>query len=633
MKIDWRFPILDGGKRQGINDSGIATFAGEELYNNLAREICQNSLDAKDTTVDEPVKVSFSLKTLGRDAFAPIKGLEKILQSCQLYWKTFNDQKLNYFLNDAFATLSNDPIDLLVISDFNTIGLNGSKNRTGAWDALTGSNGVSYKTNGSQGSFGIGKNAPYACSNLRTVFYNTYSKIDNLHAFQGVTMLVTHMNEDNEETQGCGFYYNVDDKKPIFEEDNCITTQYFRRDEYGTDIIILGFKKNSNWKNDIKLAIIKNFFIAIINKQLIVEIDDIRIDSTSIFKYIKEALQLYPKDNEIVKVNNYCTTYTQPDKIFKCSILEKNDVQLYIRTEDNYTRSTACLRSTGMLIKHRTIKKMKPYEAVLLVTGGKMNEILKLMEPPKHDKWDPDILSDERKKEGKNISKKLNKFIADSIESVCKMESFEEIDPDGISSFLPDDVDFVNQKGKIKNNTKLNPVSEIVSLKKKKPEIPKETIIGTTTTGQIIDEDDIHNNSDSGKLWDSEIPKIGIEGEGENKIVTPNPDGNKIFKNINKTQFRVLPIKPENGIYKLVFVSEKNYSCVQFSFQCIGEDGSHENINVLGVQDDNEYKKLNTSYYEVYDVKKGKILNTILKLDVKDRVLLSVGGAGNEIIG
>lgn len=31
-KFEWRFPILDGGKRQGINDSGIATFAGAELY-------------------------------------------------------------------------------------------------------------------------------------------------------------------------------------------------------------------------------------------------------------------------------------------------------------------------------------------------------------------------------------------------------------------------------------------------------------------------------------------------------------------------------------------------------------------------------------------------------------------------
>lgn len=286
-KFDWRFPILDGGKRQGINDSGIATFAGSELYNNLAREICQNSLDARDPKSNSPVLVTFSLKQLYKNNFYPIVGLEKALKSCKEYWNSFDDQKLNSFLKEAFATLSTDNIDVLVISDYNTMGLNGSKTRTGAWDALTGSNGVSFKNSGSQGSFGIGKNAPYACSSLRTVFYNTYSKEDGEYAFQGVTSLVTHLNSDGDETQGCGFYYNVLDKKPIFKSDNCQDIQIFNRDKYGTDIIILGFKKNDNWKNDIKYAIVKNFFIAILNSKLIVKIDDLEINSSSIKKIIR----------------------------------------------------------------------------------------------------------------------------------------------------------------------------------------------------------------------------------------------------------------------------------------------------------------------------------------------------------
>ena len=46
-KYNWRFPRLDNGPEQGINDGGIATFKGSKLYTYLAREICQNSLDAK----------------------------------------------------------------------------------------------------------------------------------------------------------------------------------------------------------------------------------------------------------------------------------------------------------------------------------------------------------------------------------------------------------------------------------------------------------------------------------------------------------------------------------------------------------------------------------------------------------
>ena len=56
MAIKWSFNSNQGGEIKGINDSGVATFRGTPLKS-LAREICQNSLDA---FVDEtPVVVEF----------------------------------------------------------------------------------------------------------------------------------------------------------------------------------------------------------------------------------------------------------------------------------------------------------------------------------------------------------------------------------------------------------------------------------------------------------------------------------------------------------------------------------------------------------------------------------------------
>ena len=55
--IQWRFPSNDHGENKGINDSGVATFRGTPLKS-LAREICQNSLDA---TRDKTVKVEFNV--------------------------------------------------------------------------------------------------------------------------------------------------------------------------------------------------------------------------------------------------------------------------------------------------------------------------------------------------------------------------------------------------------------------------------------------------------------------------------------------------------------------------------------------------------------------------------------------
>ena len=52
----WYFPSNDHGENKGINDSGVATFRGTPLKS-LAREICQNSLDA---ATGKTVRVDFS---------------------------------------------------------------------------------------------------------------------------------------------------------------------------------------------------------------------------------------------------------------------------------------------------------------------------------------------------------------------------------------------------------------------------------------------------------------------------------------------------------------------------------------------------------------------------------------------
>ena len=44
--IGWNFPSNNNGDINGISNAGIETFKGAP-YEALAREICQNSLDAK----------------------------------------------------------------------------------------------------------------------------------------------------------------------------------------------------------------------------------------------------------------------------------------------------------------------------------------------------------------------------------------------------------------------------------------------------------------------------------------------------------------------------------------------------------------------------------------------------------
>ena len=62
-ELGWKFPKLDRGPKQGINDGGVSTFTGSKMYDSLAREICQNSLDAKKDG-EKTVRVEFKQKTV-----------------------------------------------------------------------------------------------------------------------------------------------------------------------------------------------------------------------------------------------------------------------------------------------------------------------------------------------------------------------------------------------------------------------------------------------------------------------------------------------------------------------------------------------------------------------------------------
>lgn len=89
-----------------------------------------------------------------------------------------------------------DSIRVLRISDYNTTGLTGSMEmKPSPWNDLVKSSGVSNKSGESGGSFGIGKSAPFACSDLRTLFYHTLDK-DGIRSYQGVANLASFQYPD-----------------------------------------------------------------------------------------------------------------------------------------------------------------------------------------------------------------------------------------------------------------------------------------------------------------------------------------------------------------------------------------------------------------------------------------------------
>src|SRR5690606_18081991 len=134
------------------------------------------------------------------------------------------------------------------------------------------------KNSTSGGSFGIGKHAPFACSNLRTVFYGTLDTEGKV-AFQGVAKLITHLDDNGNPRQGTGFFGEIEFLQPIKGKEQIETI--FHRNEIGTDVFVAGFEQNEEWKSEIIKSVLESFFVAIYEGKLevIVEEEHLRADN------------------------------------------------------------------------------------------------------------------------------------------------------------------------------------------------------------------------------------------------------------------------------------------------------------------------------------------------------------------
>lgn len=127
MAIEWSFPSNNFGTLNGIGEAGIETFKGAP-YRSLAREICQNSLDAR-LSKQKPVRVIFSLSSINSREIPRFEELKEALSRCLSFWKEQGNEKTIAFFKEATTIAAQSSLDLLRISDFNTTGLTGSDKR------------------------------------------------------------------------------------------------------------------------------------------------------------------------------------------------------------------------------------------------------------------------------------------------------------------------------------------------------------------------------------------------------------------------------------------------------------------------------------------------------------------------
>lgn len=434
--VGWGFPLTDGGIEGGHNESGISYFQANPIKS-LTREVIQDSLDARKDT-DKPVLVKFEQKKLSREAIPEVNELTSIFHKAKKYHEKRSVQTFK-FLDKGHNLLLKETVSVLAIRDFNTTGLTKIKEDDGHFHKLTKTSGDTSKTGTANGSYGIGKHAPFAASNLRTMLYGTLNidKEDN-KGLQGVIKIASFKDEGSSSTQGTGFFGIKKRFMPLTDLSELNSFFVRKENEFGTDKFIIGFLDVPDWEEIIIEESISNYMLAIINGDLEIKVGNHSITQKSLSRYIDYVM----KNNSQSSCLQFYSSLTSANKIVKENLFKTENgsmekIKLYLIKDISYSKKISLVRGTGMKIYEKGhFRTPEAFAGTLVVEGNELNKVLRLMEPPTHDDWIPEIYKDNIDY-ASNLKSEILKWLREEINNLVPKNEKDYLELPGLDSILP----------------------------------------------------------------------------------------------------------------------------------------------------------------------------------------------------
>ena len=585
--IGWNFPSNGGGQIRGIAEAGIETFTGKKI-SSLAREICQNSLDA---AADEnfPVTVEFHRHNIATADIPDRDDFQKILRRCRAYWA--GNIKTQAFFTAAIRQIDSLMTSVLRISDFNTTGLAEPFNSCAkdGWNALTKIDGGATKSGDAAGSFGIGKNAPFTNSYWRMIFYRTLNS-DGERAAQGIARLVSFDMGGGEISAGVG--YCGDEKNSPVKEIPALEKIY-RRDVRGTDVFVYGFNGGANWRDEISVELIENFLVAIHRDKLRVRIhgDDLTCDT------LKNFVRRYA-DKLTTAADYHRILSGEGDvKTFPCDFHGMGTLKLRVivdgRAELN--RRVLVVRKNGMkLFDMKKFPRTLSFTGILELEGRELNEFFRDMEPPSHDGWEPSRHRNSTL--AQEYLTELKRWVRDTVSSLGDENFSDEVNVEGLSELLAFD-DGAIIGGTSTTLETLDTPATPTPVHELKPDIDGGKNISASggydnsatrqTAGDITSDGGL---SAVRTLKGTRPRKTSATHSGEQNPAGADIVREPVGKRVACKKIRV--IKVGDKTYRLILNVAQNISGGKIFIGAVGENGARENLpvrcvnfaNVSGVQ-------------------------------------------------
>jgi len=225
-------------------------------------------------------------------------------------------EKETAFFSHALGVIQKSPVKLLKIADYNTTGARGPSIKGQPFHTLLKASGVSVKGfDSSGGSFGIGKNAVFAVSELQTVFYSTVYQDDQgkpKYLAQGKSILISHTDECGDPRRQTG-YWGHHDFQPI--TDQKLVPSWLQREDLGTSVCVLGFRTEADWAHQVAYSLLINFFAAIHAGEMEFVLDNGRFHITklTLASWFKDAGIL-----DFVRMNDRLQEFELAQSLFEC---------------------------------------------------------------------------------------------------------------------------------------------------------------------------------------------------------------------------------------------------------------------------------------------------------------------------
>lgn len=483
-EIGWNHPVDTANQWDGFNHSGMQHFAGNPIRS-LAREIIQNSLDARKTE-SEPVVVKVKIKDIPVSSIPNLEELKATISLCDKV-SSKEGRKAEIFFREAKKQLGKKNVQILEISDHNTHGMKGPSDNGTPFYAFTKAPGQSKKpSDTASGSYGIGKFAPYTVSKLRTIFLSTVYLDDSgnsVQLTQGKSILMSH-DVDGDRKQGTGYWGVKERCNPIEGLDDAIPEWLSRasnKDELdkslGSTLSIVCFDAKEGWKDMLIVSILENYFAAIWDGQLTVEIGDFELNKKAISTmysqvYISKVTPVIESEKnepeQFIHSGHYLNAYSKG--VEGIEFFEERSqtthlglCELRILVGDGLPKKVCALRN-GMFITDslsglKRFSDFKEFVAVFVCHDAKGNELLRAMEPPRHDDFEVELLTTkEEQDKGRKALREIAKWVKKCLSRHAKDPVSDVTEIDELKDFFGEEGD--SDTGKAA--TEVNPFGEVV---------------------------------------------------------------------------------------------------------------------------------------------------------------------------